>query len=659
MSSTTSSSSLFDLSSSSSDSKRPSPATTPPDPPPPAGTAPKLKPEEPDWGLLCAFGCFVVTSLGNRLFQKLMTYPMFNYPITVNLVTTIAYVPACFAYIIPAIHCIDPSPITEEQRHIPKSRFAVMGALDCVSSLMQILAVNFIPNASTLVLLQQSAIPISMVISRLSFKHVRYDAWQIGGAAVVLCGIGIVLAPQAASPAVPMADDATDDDSYVSSRFLPQWVWSVTIILSCIPMALSSVYKEMALGEHDVDVVFLNGWIAVFQVILSLPMALPTAVATALPLEEVPRNVINGFKCYVGVNSVQEPAEHLVVDACGTAPYFVTAFIVFNLVYNVLIVIILKRGSSSLLYLSSTVLVPVNNVMFSLKFIPGHKPLHFADVLGLIVIMFGLCLYRGGKWALDFIVQREPITKAILKLLVVEEEDADDDAAAALLDEEEPQLGALVCPVDPNATPERQRAQRIAIIQDREKRRKRLLAERRDAVEPPSPLLRESLQQSATLRRMARNLLHRRQREPLLARRGKPLAAPPVTRFFGLNQIEMLQPMLQAQRSNMQQRRARTNAQIRQDFLLKLGFSPDPATVDRSPARLQRPRQSSPRAGRSPGELRRMHQQRPPGLPRPTPASSAGNPQQSGFTRLGDRGRVSSFDSRSHDAVQRARRAFG
>ena len=121
---------------------------------------------------------------------------MYNYPITVNIVSTAVYVPVCFAYIIPASLCLNPSPITAEEQAIPKSVFAVMGALDCLSSVMLVLAVNYVPNASTLVLLQQAAIPISMVISALAFVGVRYDRFQILGAAVVLLGIGVVLSPQ-------------------------------------------------------------------------------------------------------------------------------------------------------------------------------------------------------------------------------------------------------------------------------------------------------------------------------------------------------------------------------------------------------------------------------------------------------------------------------
>lgn len=55
-------------------------------------------------------------------------------------------------------------------------------------------------------------------------------------------------------------------------------------VLSCIPMCLSSVYKEKALGDDDMDVIYLNGWVAVFQLMASLLFAVPSAYAMGLPV---------------------------------------------------------------------------------------------------------------------------------------------------------------------------------------------------------------------------------------------------------------------------------------------------------------------------------------------------------------------------------------
>ena len=215
---------------------------------------------------------------------------MYNYPITVNIVSTAVYVPVCFAYIIPASLCLNPSPITPEEQAIPKSVFAVMGALDCLSSVMLVLAVNYVPNASTLVLLQQAAIPISMVISALAFVGVRYDRFQILGAAVVLLGIGVVLSPQLGNVIVKRLQERYCGPS---SRWRP----------AC-PCASLQYIKRKALGEQDVGVIFLNGWVAVFQTVMSLPLAIPSAWATHLPLSELPDNVVDGFSCVRGIGSV-------------------------------------------------------------------------------------------------------------------------------------------------------------------------------------------------------------------------------------------------------------------------------------------------------------------------------------------------------------------
>ena len=56
-------------------------------------------------------------------------------------------------------------------------------------------------------------------------------------------------------------------------------IWASVMVLSCVPMTLSSIYKERALGDTELDPVFLNGWIAVFQFLFSIPLAIPAALA--------------------------------------------------------------------------------------------------------------------------------------------------------------------------------------------------------------------------------------------------------------------------------------------------------------------------------------------------------------------------------------------
>jgi hypothetical protein len=90
------------------------------------------------------------------------------------------------------------------------------------------------------------------------------------------------------------------------------------------------------------------------------------------------------------------------------APLFVNLYLFFNVGYNLLIIMILKYGSANLLWLAMTLMVPLvklifvklclffvkGNFAFTLKFVPGHQALKSTDVIGLVVIMAGLVLYR-------------------------------------------------------------------------------------------------------------------------------------------------------------------------------------------------------------------------------------------------------------------------
>merc|ERR1711871_571139 len=129
------------------------------------------------------------------------------------------------------------------------------------------------------ILLSQAAIPMSMIISRYLLK-VQYNKFQYIGAIVVAGGIAVVLGPS-----------MTGDDSPL---------WAMMMILSTVPMALSSVYKEIALGETELDPIYLNGWVAVFQFLFSLIIAVPASLTTGVPIPDLPANMYDGLKCYVG-----------------------------------------------------------------------------------------------------------------------------------------------------------------------------------------------------------------------------------------------------------------------------------------------------------------------------------------------------------------------
>ena len=132
------------------------------------------------------------------------------------------------------------------------------------------------------------------------------------GAGVVIVGIAVVLIPSFAS-------SGTNDGTEQS-----QLLWAMVLVASCVPNVLSSVYKEKALGETDVDVVYMNGWISIYQFAICIPLAIPSAYASNLSLSELPQNVVDGAMCYIGRNS-------LFNDDCSTSFLFVTIYLAFNL----------------------------------------------------------------------------------------------------------------------------------------------------------------------------------------------------------------------------------------------------------------------------------------------------------------------------------------
>ncbi|CAM9867500.1 unnamed protein product [Phaeothamnion confervicola] len=340
----------------------------------------------------------VLVGVGNKVLQKLETIPMYNYPNFLNLFTTFAYIPFSFAYIIPMVRY--GTAITPEQRAVPKRVFVVMAILDGIGGIMQILCATYLNGALLILLSQaihvtpvlshclQASIPISMAVSS-KLLGARYSASQLFGALVVAAGIVTVLGPSLAGQRSSSGDGGGSDGSGVAG-------WAAVMVASCVPISLSTVYKEVALGESELDPVYLNGWVAVFQFIVSLPLALPAALASdpRVTPAELPRNVWNGLLCYLGQDSVMGRAHP---DRCWPqAPVFVTSYICFNVCYNVLIILLIKFGSATALFLALTVTVPLGNLIFALPGVPGRTEMRAADITGLFVIMAGLVFYRFG-----------------------------------------------------------------------------------------------------------------------------------------------------------------------------------------------------------------------------------------------------------------------
>jgi len=147
-----------------------------------------------DWKLWIVFGCLVASGVGNVIFAKLQSLPMYNYPTFLNIYANGMYVLMSFAYILPV------SVLGLFGNSLPRSvplraikPFFVMGALDALGAAMQFLATVYLPG-TLLVLIPQVAIPLSMAAGSLVLRE-KYTVRQYIGAAVVFGGILVVLFP--------------------------------------------------------------------------------------------------------------------------------------------------------------------------------------------------------------------------------------------------------------------------------------------------------------------------------------------------------------------------------------------------------------------------------------------------------------------------------
>jgi hypothetical protein len=110
------------------------------------------------------------------------------------------------------------------------------------------------------------------------------------------------------------------------------------------------------LGETELDPMYLNGWIAVFQLLFSFPLMIPASLASGVAIPDLPTNLWNGLRCFLGYNSVHcdDDGDDCTSDDCyPQAPMFVCLYLFFNQLYNLLILLILKYGSANILWLVS------------------------------------------------------------------------------------------------------------------------------------------------------------------------------------------------------------------------------------------------------------------------------------------------------------------
>lgn len=344
--------------------------------------------------LMIYCGLLLIVGVGNTIFFKKMSTALINYPYFLTQFTTVVYVPIFFAVV--AYQFKFTNWITPAMTNISKFKFFVMGAFDSLSGVLALFGAA--QTSGTLqALLNNAIIPITLVCSVVVLQT-RFQLHEYLGSGVILLGVSVVVfIPQLMSTGAAVAGSAPNNIMF-----------NIIYFSNVLPGALSAVYKEKIFASIDVEVNYLQAWVALFQLafgFLLIPLNTFSFLGpNAMPFSQLPMALWQGWLCMCGTNTVLDDCytgwtphkDDKPCDECEGAWYPVVMYLFFNCSYNVLIVLIIKHGSAALLFVISTLALPIVQIMFSIRAINDPPdPLSWASLLGMGLIVGGLCLYNG------------------------------------------------------------------------------------------------------------------------------------------------------------------------------------------------------------------------------------------------------------------------
>ena len=226
-------------------------------------------------------------------------------------------------------------------------------------------------------LLLQLTIPVTMIASVVVLKT-RYSLGQYIGATIIIGGIVVDVIPAFLDP---------DSDLAADSPF-----WLMIYLSSVIPFAFSYTYKEIIFKGVDMNIFYLMAQDTNFQFLFNLfftPVDAIPKFGSSPNLASVYSNIYYGFLCFFGVDSLPG-------DECAGTWYLLVEYAFFNVAINLCLLFLLQQDSAAFMFLAMTITVPIANICFSFEWVMGQyaTPLSWYDIVALIVIVFGLLLYR-------------------------------------------------------------------------------------------------------------------------------------------------------------------------------------------------------------------------------------------------------------------------
>ena len=346
----------------------------------------------------------LLTSVGNSIAFKKMINKMENYVYFLNQFTTVVFTPIFFAFVVYQFYFTDQ--ITKEMTSFPKKKFFWMGVFDSVSGVLMLFGAVH-TSGSNQALLANAVIPVTMLLSYIILKQ-RFVRTEYAGSVVIMLGVMMVMLPQL-FPHLSLfssEQDSGGDIGQDDNSDLP--LFNFLFMLSNVPGALSSIYKELAFVDADIDANYLQAWVSLWQSIFGFALiplnTLKFLGPQAVAWDKLWTSMVDGGWCLLGYNLVVPPhcTNHHVPDSalppcddCEGAWIPIAAYILFNMLFNVYTVLLIKHGSATLMFIIMTLRLPLIQGAFSVRAI-NDPPDSFgwAAGIGLAVILLGLVVYR-------------------------------------------------------------------------------------------------------------------------------------------------------------------------------------------------------------------------------------------------------------------------
>lgn len=272
--------------------------------------------------------------------------------------------------------------ITPVMRKYPIWKFCAIAFLDGFADFLGSVGGVGTPG-SWAVLLQQLTIPFTLVIAYFVL-HQRFGSWQLFGAFTIVGGTVLAITPL-----------------FTNNGKSHHAVWYSVIIYACsqIPASMSGVFKEVAFKAAVLDVFYLTAMVSWTQLFISWVFVPILSLESfgGIPLDEIPSVFQDGFRCFMGDESIPVHREGMIDGHCSSyVPRVTMMFSVSGFFSGIFQLLILKNGSASLMVLCQAIGIPIANMAFTIRAVMGSQvePFSWYDIGGLAMVVLGFVIYR-------------------------------------------------------------------------------------------------------------------------------------------------------------------------------------------------------------------------------------------------------------------------